>query len=129
MLPSGSVVAAPKARSSTLFNAISSSTLTHGDEIESRAARGRSAHFGDEAGLPATAQVHPALAVSAFGNVIGRAAARRLEPPPAYTLLPDTASAFTPPFIPEPSADQLLPFHLAMLLASTSPTRVKSPPM
>src|SRR6266567_3095106 len=34
--------------------------------------------------------------------------------PPAYRSLPDAASALTWLFIPEPSADQLLPFHLAM---------------
>src|SRR5262249_60711915 len=33
--------------------------------------------------------------------------------PPAYKSVPDTASAFTSLFSPEPSADQLLPFHLA----------------
>ena len=37
--------------------------------------------------------------------------------PPAYRSLPDTASAYTSLFIPEPSALQLLPFHLAMPLA------------
>ena len=39
-----------------------------------------------------------------------------VKSPPAYRLLPDTASAYTQrsSFIPEPSADQLLPFHLAM---------------
>src|SRR5437867_832497 len=59
-----------------------------------------------------------------------------VKPPPAYRSLPDTASADTaaglnpsPPPIPEPSALQLLPFHLAMLLAMTSPTTVNSPPM
>ena len=36
--------------------------------------------------------------------------------PPAYKVLPDTASANTgPPGIPEPTGDQLLPFHWAML--------------
>ena len=35
--------------------------------------------------------------------------------PPAYRLVPDTASARTVPEIPEPTALQLLPFHLAML--------------
>jgi hypothetical protein len=34
--------------------------------------------------------------------------------PAAYTSLPDTASAYTAAFIPEPSALQLLPSHLAM---------------
>jgi hypothetical protein len=38
--------------------------------------------------------------------------------PPAYTLLPDTASAYTRPFNPEPSAAQLFPSHLAMELAA-----------
>ena len=41
----------------------------------------------------------------------------------------DTASANTLLFIPELSAVQLLPFHLAMLLAITPPTTVKLPPM
>src|SRR2546426_1036663 len=49
--------------------------------------------------------------------------------PPAYKSLPDTASASTRSFIPEPIAVQLSPFHLAMTLAITSPTAVKSPPM
>src|SRR6266702_3312489 len=48
--------------------------------------------------------------------------------PPAYTSLPDTASADTALFIPEPSADQLLPFHLAMELAALPPAVVNSPP-
>ena len=34
--------------------------------------------------------------------------------PPAYNALPDAASAHTSLFIPEPSADQLLPSHCAM---------------
>ena len=37
-----------------------------------------------------------------------------VKSPPAYNVLPDTASALTSPFIPEPRADQLLPFHCAM---------------
>ena len=55
--------------------------------------------------------------------------------PPAYTLLPDTASAYTkgpnppsPPDNPEPRADQLLPFHCAMLLAAMPPAFVNTPP-
>src|SRR5216117_435538 len=51
-----------------------------------------------------------------------------LNPPPAYRTLPDTASANTGPFIPEPSADQPLPFHLAIPLAALPPAVVKSPP-
>src|SRR6266704_268097 len=54
-----------------------------------------------------------------------------VNPPPAYRSLPDTASAYTkllPPRTPEPSADQLLPFHLAMELAALPPAVVKSPP-
>src|SRR5438094_1003138 len=57
-----------------------------------------------------------------------------LNPPPAYRSLPDTASAYTlaepklPPPIPEPSADQLLPSHLAMELATLPPAVVKLPP-
>ena len=56
--------------------------------------------------------------------------------PAAYKSPPNTASARTldelllslgP--IPEPRADQLLPFHLAMPLANTSPTIEKLPPM
>src|SRR6266566_2496025 len=45
--------------------------------------------------------------------------------PPAYRLLPATASAATKPSIPEPSADQLLPFHLAMELAGLPPAMSK----
>ena len=41
-----------------------------------------------------------------------------VKSPPAYNVLPDTASADTQvviaSFIPEPRADQLLPFHCAM---------------
>src|SRR5205809_301140 len=50
--------------------------------------------------------------------------------PPAYRSLPDTASADTepPPFIPEPSGLQLLPFHFAIWLADTAPAVVKWPP-
>src|SRR5206468_3441984 len=60
-----------------------------------------------------------------------------LNRPPAYTSLPDTASAYTmggywppwpPQHIPEPSADQLLPFHLAMIFAPLSPAVVNTPP-
>ena len=47
-----------------------------------------------------------------------------VKSPPAYRSLPDTASADTPsPFIPEPSADQLLPFHLAMLVGRAAARR------
>src|SRR5436309_874976 len=52
--------------------------------------------------------------------------------PPAYTVVPDTANAYTElrsePPIPEPSADQLVPFHLAMELTVLPPAVVKSPP-
>src|SRR6266403_1107537 len=51
-----------------------------------------------------------------------------MNKPPAYTLLPDTASAPTPPSIPEPSADQLLPSHLAMFVAAMPPAVVNPPP-
>src|SRR5260370_32198937 len=51
-----------------------------------------------------------------------------VNPPPAYRSLPDTASANTVPPSPEPSADQLLPFHLAIRLAALQPAFVKSPP-
>src|SRR5437867_2901762 len=34
----------------------------------------------------------------------------------------------SPPLIPEPNADQLLPFHLAILVAASPPAVVKSPP-
>ena len=48
--------------------------------------------------------------------------------PPAYRSLPDTASAVTPPFNPEPSAVQLLPSHLAIQLAALLPAVLNSPP-
>src|SRR6266511_3477658 len=56
-----------------------------------------------------------------------------VKPPPAYRSLPDTTSADTEakglgPPIPEPSADQLLPFHLAMFVATLPPAVVKAPP-
>ena len=41
--------------------------------------------------------------------------------------MPDTASEYTPLFIPEPSADQLLPFHLAMYFAELPPAVVNKP--
>src|SRR5262249_8748049 len=49
--------------------------------------------------------------------------------PPTYRSLPDTASASALAFVHEPSADQFVPFHLAMPLATTSPTTVKPPQM
>ena len=42
--------------------------------------------------------------------------------PPAYRSLPDTASAYTHPFTPKPSALQLLPFHLATNLTALPPS-------
>src|SRR6266487_3400705 len=42
---------------------------------------------------------------------------------------PEPASAVTELLRPEPTADQLVPFHRATRLAKTSPTMVKSPPM
>src|SRR6266571_3348995 len=56
-----------------------------------------------------------------------------VKSPPAYRSLPDTASADTevpkmPPPIPEPSAVQRLPSHLAMLLAVPPPAVVNCPP-
>ena len=50
-----------------------------------------------------------------------------VKSPPAYSVPPDTASAYTGPSIPAPRADQLLPFHCAMLLAVPA-RNVKSPP-
>src|SRR5213593_4207952 len=51
-----------------------------------------------------------------------------VKSPPAYRSLPDTASAYTTLSIPEPSADQLLPFHLAIRLAALPPAVVNPPP-
>src|ERR1039457_1173558 len=51
-----------------------------------------------------------------------------VKPPPAQRSLPETASAYTSSFIPEPSADQLFPSHLAMLAAGLPPAVEKSPP-
>jgi hypothetical protein len=56
-----------------------------------------------------------------------------VKEPPAYRSPPDTASActasaYTQLLIPEPSADQLLPSHLAMFLAGLPPAVVKLPP-
>src|SRR5205814_238067 len=48
--------------------------------------------------------------------------------PPAYRSLPDTARADTSLSIPDPSAVQLLPFHLAMKLAALPSAVVKLPP-
>ena len=51
-----------------------------------------------------------------------------VKPPPAYRSPPDTASAATLLPIPEPKADQLLPFHLAMFVAAMPPAVSKKPP-
>src|SRR5437667_6217154 len=58
-----------------------------------------------------------------------------VNPPPAYRSLLDAASAYTfggenssPPPIPDPSAPQLLPSHLAIRLAALPPAVVKLPP-
>src|SRR5438067_7790486 len=49
--------------------------------------------------------------------------------PPTYTSLPLIAIASTkPPSTPLPSADQLLPSHLAMPFAGTPPAAPKCPP-
>src|SRR5689334_18746054 len=48
--------------------------------------------------------------------------------PPAYKLLSTTTSANTALSIPEPSALQLLPFHLPLLLASPPPASSNPPP-
>src|SRR5438477_10254432 len=48
--------------------------------------------------------------------------------PPTYRSPPDSANANTVLFMPEPSADQLLPFHLAMLVAALPPADAKKPP-
>src|SRR5438045_1626089 len=55
--------------------------------------------------------------------------------PPAYRVAPDIASAYTPtevpcnpPPSPEPSAVQLLPSHLATLVAGLPPAVVNAPP-
>ena len=48
--------------------------------------------------------------------------------PPAYRFVPDTTSANAGPSIPEPTGDQLLPFHWAMPLAETPPAIPNQPP-
>src|SRR5438874_5795181 len=52
--------------------------------------------------------------------------------PPAYRSPPDAANACTyrstPPPTPEPSADHVLPSHLAMPLTGVLPALVKLPP-
>src|SRR5205823_9752504 len=78
---------------------------------------------------PKAAQLRPsplALFVAAVPPAV-------VKKPAAYKSLPDTASENTcgkssPLLIPEPKADQLLPFHLAMLVAALPPAVVKSPP-
>jgi len=59
-------------------------------------------------------------------------AVKRKKFPPTYTSLPLTAMALTKPrtlsFGPVPSVLQLLPFHLAILLAEIPPAALKFPP-
>src|SRR6266545_5910652 len=55
-----------------------------------------------------------------------------VKEPPTYKSLPDTASANTlglggAPLMPKPSADQLLPFHLAIRLAARPPAFTNCP--
>src|SRR5438045_1470193 len=51
-----------------------------------------------------------------------------VKEPPAYNSLPETAKAFTILFIPEPSAIQLVPSHLAILARGVVPLAEKAPP-
>src|SRR4051794_6302041 len=48
--------------------------------------------------------------------------------PPAATVAPDTASELTVLPMPGPSADQVVPSHLAMRVAGLPPAVVKAPP-
>ena len=48
--------------------------------------------------------------------------------PATYSLVGDTASAVTAPFIPERKANQVLPFHLATFAAGTFPAMSNAPP-
>ena len=52
----------------------------------------------------------------------------RENKPPAWSVVPLTASAYTRPFMPLPRADQDVPFHAAMLLAATPPAVPNRPP-
>src|SRR3982751_4103334 len=47
--------------------------------------------------------------------------------PPAYNSFPNTHHASTPFLIPLASADQLVPFHFAILFTETPPAFVKLP--
>ena len=53
-----------------------------------------------------------------------------MKSPPAYTSLPRTAIEYTQPYrsVPVPSDIQLVPSHLAMLVAALPPAEVKQPP-
>src|SRR5262245_10259618 len=56
-----------------------------------------------------------------------------LNLPPAKRSVPEIAKAFTPLHwstgaIPDPKADQLLPFHLATFVAGVPPAEVNQPP-
>src|ERR1041385_6123788 len=52
-----------------------------------------------------------------------------LKWPPANRSAPEAARAYTSvPLIPAPSADQLVPSHLAMSLAAPPPAVRKAPP-
>src|SRR5690242_14494658 len=75
------------------------------------------------------------LLPSHWATLVAGFAPDMVKLPPAYSLLPDTASAYTPkevpgnpPASPGPKADQLFPSHLAMLVAGLPPAAVNAPP-
>ena len=95
-----------------------------------RSVRGTAAQPGKN--VAAKAGLNREISRSAWGALVGRledkAPGRVQKVPPAYTLLPLTASAYTVLPAPLPNADHVVPSHFAMWFALTPPAVVKSPP-
>src|SRR5687767_2527332 len=77
---------------------------------------------------PDTVMDSAALAMRALAMLVESLPPAVVKDPPAYKWLPDTASAYTGSFIPEPRGFQVVPSHLAIRLAGLPPAVVKWPP-
>src|SRR5688572_8937610 len=77
---------------------------------------------------PDTVMDSAALAMRAWAMLVESLPPAVVKDPPAHKWLPDTASAYTVSFIPEPRGFQVLPSHLAIRLAGLPPAVVKLPP-